>query len=125
MKLKIALADLEMLLKGAGISAPKKDDEFTLSACAGGIFVEFKGEVAGIEALVFLEGAVVLPARNFQRLLKTYKGTKFLNLEGSPNCLKIQNFTMPVFSWNSKPDPPADFQTFHIQTAPSESRRDI
>jgi hypothetical protein len=114
MKLTIALADLEILLKSAGISRPKKIDTFTLSACAGRIFVEFKGDVAGIEALVLSDGAVVLPAQKFQGLLKTYKGIKFLNLEGGPSGLNIQNFTMPVLSWNPQPNPPANFQIFPV-----------
>jgi hypothetical protein len=51
MKFTIALADLKSLLKGAGISRPRKTDVFTLSACVARVFVESKNGIFGIEAL--------------------------------------------------------------------------
>lgn len=113
MKFTIAAADLEMLLKGAGLSRPKKDDTFTLFACAARIFVEFKGDVAGIEGIVLADGGVTLRAQNFSKVLKTFKGT--LNIEGSPNELKIQGFKMPVLAWHPNPRPPADFHLFPVK----------
>lgn len=114
MKFAIASADLETLLKGAGVTKPKKADSFTLSACAARVFVEFKGDVAGIEELVLADGAVTLPAQKFLALLKTYKGTRALSFEGGPNGLKVQNFTMPVLAWNPQPKPPAHFHVFPV-----------
>jgi hypothetical protein len=114
MQFTIALADLESLLKGAGISRPKKSDVFTLSACAARVFIESKGGVAGIEALVLSDGAVTLPSQKFGDVLKTYKGTRFLNVEASADGLQIQTFRMPILSYNPRPTPPADFQVFPI-----------
>ena len=106
MKFNITLTGLELLLKSAGISRPKKTDVFTLSACGARVFVEFKGNVAGIEEPVLSEGAVTLPAQKFLALLKTYKGMRALNFQGGPSGLKVQNFTMPVLAWNPSPEPP-------------------
>src|SRR4051812_41938413 len=100
MKFTIAVSDLESLLKGAGISRPKKTDVFTLSACAARVFVESKDGIAGIEALVLSDGAVTLPSQKFSALLKTYKGTRFLSFEGSAAGLQIQTFRMPVLSYS-------------------------
>lgn len=112
MKFLIAVPDLQALLKNVGMSRPKKTDTFILSACASRVFVEFRGIVAGIEMLVLSDGAVELPAHNFPTLIKTYKGTQFLNFDGGANGLKIQNLTTPVISWNPQPEPPAYFQLF-------------
>jgi hypothetical protein len=106
---------LRSLIKAAGVSRPRATDKVVLSACAGRVFVEFKEDVAGIEALVLSDGAVTLPAKKFAILVKTYAGTKFLNLMGGPDALKIQNFTMPVITWNSNPQPPGQFQDFPTQ----------
>ena len=121
MKFTIALSDLESLIKGAGISRPKKKDVFTLSACVGRVFVESKGGVAGIETLVLYDGAVTLPAQKFSALLKTYKGTRFLNFEGSADGLQIQTFRMPVLDYDAHPKPPADFHVFPTASPPRPS----
>ena len=113
-KFTIALADLETLLRGAGVSRPKKTDTLKLSACAARAFVETKDGVAGIEALVLADGAVILPTKNFAAVLKTYKGTKFLNFDGSSGGLQINTFRMPVLSYDLSPTPPADFQVFPV-----------
>ena len=122
MKFTIALADLESLVKGAAISRPKKTDVFTLSACAARVFVESKGGVAGIEALVLSDGAVTLPAQKFGALLKTYKGTRFLNFDGNADGLQIQTFRMPVLSYNPHPKAPADFHVFPVTVPPSSQK---
>ena len=114
MKFSISLTDLERLLKNSGVSKAKTADSFILSACAARVFVEFKGDVAGLEGVVLADGAVTLPAKKFAALLKTYKGTKLLTCNGGPNGLKVQNFTMPVLAWNPHPAPPADFQVFPV-----------
>ncbi len=120
MKFTIARADLESLLKAA-ISRPRKADTFTLSACAARVFVECKGNVAGIEALVFVDGAVTLPAYKFRDLLKTYKGTRSLTFEGGTDGLRIQNFWMPVLSYDQHAKPPADFQVFPVTAPPGST----
>lgn len=114
MKFTVALTDIESLMKGAGIIRPKKTDTFTLSACAARVFVEFKGDVAGVEVLVLADGAVTLPAKKFLALLKTYKGTRFLRFEGGPTGLKVQNLTIAVLEWNPQPTPPAHFHVFPV-----------
>lgn len=121
MKFTIALADLESLLKGAGISRPRKTDVFTLSACVARVFVDSKNGIAGIEALVLSDGAVSLPSQKFSALLKTYKGTKFLNCEGSVDGLQIQTFRIPVLSYNPHPTPPAEFQIFPTTNFPDSA----
>lgn len=123
MKFTIALTDLETLLRGAGVARPKKTDTLKLSACAARVFVESKDGVAGIESLVLADGAVTLPAKSFGSVLKTYKGTKFLNFDGSSDGLKINAFTMPVLSYDPAPIPPADFQTFPVSTSPEPDTR--
>jgi len=115
MKFTIAPADLIMLLKSAGIIRPRNADTFTLSACAARVFVEFKGEVAGIEELVLSDGAVKLPAKKFFALIETYKGTRFLNIEAGSAGLKMQNFSMTVLAWNPNPTPPSQFHIFPVK----------
>jgi hypothetical protein len=83
MKFSIALSDLENLLKTLA-PRPKATDTFTLSACAARVFVECKGDIGGIEALVFEDGAVSLPTKKFRELLKTYKGRQSLTLKQPP-----------------------------------------
>ena len=63
MKLTISLSDLENLLKTMA-PRPKTTDTFTLSACAARVFVECKGDIGGIEALVFEDGAITLPGKS-------------------------------------------------------------
>ena len=118
MKFLIAFTEIETLLKSSGVTRPKKADVLTLSACAARVFVEFKGDVAGIEMIVLSEGAVTLPAQKFLMMIKTYKGTRALNFEGGPTSLKIQNFTMPILAWNPNPKPPANFKLFPSSSQP-------
>jgi len=113
MKFTIARADLESLLK-AVVSRPRKDDTVILSSCAARVFIECKGNVAGIEALVFGDGAVTLPAQKFRDLLKTYKGTRFLTFEWGADGLYVQNFRLPVLGYDPRPKPPADFHVFPV-----------
>ncbi len=73
MKFTILLADLETLLRTAGLSRPKKKDTLILSACAARVFIEFKGDVAGTESLVLSNGAVgCLPrsSKAYSRLIR-------------------------------------------------------
>jgi hypothetical protein len=120
MKFTIPLADLEGLLKTT-VSRPRKKDTVTLSACTARVFIECKGNVVGIEALVFSDGAVVLPAQKFPDLLKTYKGAHSLTFEGSADRLRIQNFRMPVLGYDPRPKPPADFQVFPLTARPGST----
>ena len=119
MKFTIALVDLKFLMKGAGVSRPTTRDTITLSACAARVFVHSKNGIAGIEAMVFRDGAVTLPAKTFSALLKTYKGTKFLNFEAARPQLQINNLVMPVLGYDPAPSPPADFQVFSAKAAPT------
>ena len=121
MKFTIAYTDLQTLLKGAGVSKPRKADTLSLFACAGRVFAEYKGDVAGIEELVLEDGGVTLPAQKFAALIQTYKGTRLLRFEGSPTSLKVQNFTMPILEWNEAPRPPAQFQLFPTAPLPEKA----
>jgi hypothetical protein len=118
MKFSIALADLESLLKATGLTRLKKPTNFTLSACAARVFVEFQGDVSGIEAIVLSDGSVTLPNNKFREVLKTYQGTRFLTFEGSPAGLRIQNFRMPVVGYDPAPLPPAEFKIFASSMPP-------
>ncbi|MEI8309335.1 MAG: hypothetical protein WCH98_01125 [Verrucomicrobiota bacterium] len=118
MKFLIAFTEIETLLKSAGVTRPKTAEVLTISACAARVFVEFRGDVAGIELIALSEGAVTLPAQKFLMLIKTYKGTRNLNFEGGPTSLKIQNFTMPILAWNPNPKPPANFKLFPSSSLP-------
>jgi hypothetical protein len=122
MKFSIALADLESLLKAAGLTRLKKPTNFTLSACAARVFVEFQGDVSGIEAIVLSDGAVTLPTNKFRDVLKTYKGTRFLTFEGYAEGLRIQNFRMPIIGYNPSPTPPAQFKLFAASPLPDSGQ---
>ena len=120
MKFTIALTDLENLLR-AVFSRPPKADTVTLFSCAARVFIECKGNVAGIEAVVFGDGAVMLSAQKFRDLLKTYKGTRFLTFEWGADGLHVQNFRMPVLGYDPRPRPPADFQVFRVTPPPGST----
>jgi DNA polymerase III sliding clamp (beta) subunit (PCNA family) len=112
MKFTINRRALETLLKAVA-SRPgeaetmTEEDTVVLSACAGRVFVECKGDIAGIQALVYEDGAVTLPARKFRTLLKTYKGTHSLTFEANADGLRVQTFWMPVLGYDPHPKPPA------------------
>jgi hypothetical protein len=111
MKFTIRIDELEILLKAVA-SRPRKTDTITLSACAARVFVECKDAVGGIEALVFSDGAVTLPARKFRELVKTYKGRTSLTFEGSADGLRIENFSMSVLAYDPSPKLQAAFKVF-------------
>jgi hypothetical protein len=111
MKFTVRIDDFESLLK-AVVSRPRKTDKLRLSACAARVFVESKHGVGGVEALVFSDGAVMLPAPKFRDLIKTYKGRVSLTFDGSADGLRIENFLMPVLGYEPSPKPPAALQVF-------------
>jgi hypothetical protein len=110
-KFTIRIDELEGLLK-AVVSRPRKRDTLRISACAARVFVECRDAVAGVEALVFSDGAVTLPAAKFREVVKTYKGRTSLTFEGSTDGLRIENLVMPARGYDSNPKPPAAFQVF-------------
>jgi hypothetical protein len=121
MKFSIARVDLEGLLK-AILSRGRSTDTLTVSACAGHVFVECNGVVAGMEALVFSDGAVRMPAAGtFRYFLKTYKGSHFLTIEGNSGGLLIKTLWMSVLSYDPHPKPPADFLVFLVTAPPSST----
>jgi hypothetical protein len=103
MKFTIAPETLNSLMKTAGISRPRKADQFTLSACDGRVSVAFRGTSAGTVAPISSEGAVKLMAKNFRAMLDAYAGTPELRFEGGPKGLKIENLTVPVQEWIPNP----------------------
>ncbi|PYJ94868.1 MAG: hypothetical protein DME62_02585 [Verrucomicrobia bacterium] len=112
MKLTIGRRALQKLLKAVASRPGEADrineeDTVTLWACAGRVFVECKDDNAGIEALVFENGAVTFPAKKFRTLLNTYKGTRSLTFEANADSLRVQTFWMPVLSYDPHPKPPA------------------
>jgi hypothetical protein len=118
MKFTIALLDLENLVKAACIAPSRKVDNLMLTAHGSRVFIERKGTVAGMDALVSAEGSVTLPTKPFRNVLKTYKGTRRLDFEGNADGLRIQKFRMPVVSYDSKPKLPADFHVLQpLKTA--------
>jgi hypothetical protein len=122
MKFTIPVSDLASLLKAVA-PRPRKNDVFILSACAARVFVEFKGDVGGVEALVFGDGAVTLPVKTFRELLKTYEGRQSLTLEAGLDGLHIENFRMPVLRYGPSPKPPANFKVFPITGMPGSPER--
>ena len=112
MNFTIAYSDLQLLLKGAVVSRPRKGSTLVLSACAARVFI-FSGDgVAGVESLVLEDGAVTVSAKDFIAVFATYKGTRHLSFQGSASGLRIQNFTMPILGYDPSPAPPAEFQVF-------------
>jgi len=102
MKFTIALADLENLLKTV-LSRPRKDDTLILSAFSARVFIECKGDGAGIDANVFSDGTLTFPAQKFRDLLKPYKGTRFLTFEWGADGLHVQKCRMPVLGNDLRP----------------------
>jgi hypothetical protein len=51
--------------------------------------------------------------------MDSYKGTRFLTFEGSPDGLRVQNFRMLVLGYDLGPKPHADFQVFYLPALPS------
>jgi hypothetical protein len=111
MKFTIRIDDIESLLK-AIVSRLRKTDKLRLSACAARVFVECKHGVGGVEALVFSDGAVRLPAPKFRDLVKTYKERISLTFDGSADGLRIENFVMPVLGYDPSPKPPQPSSLF-------------
>ena len=122
MKFTIPVSELASLLKAVA-PRPRKNDVFILSACAARVFVECKGDVAGVEALVFDDGAVTLPVKTFRELLKTYEGRQSLTFDTGPDGLHLGNFRMPVLRYDPAPKPPADFKVFPIPGMPGSLER--
>ena len=114
MKFTLALSDLESMLKAVSPSRARKDDIFTLSACAARVFVEYKGNVGGMEALVFDDGAVTLALKSFRELLTTYKGTRHLHFEGDRVALRLGSLQIPILGYEQRPRPPGNFTVFPV-----------
>jgi len=67
------------------------------------VFVECKGDFAGIKSRVFHDRAVTLPAQIFRNLLETYRGARSLSFEGSlddPSWFRPQ---MHIFTSDAQP----------------------
>ena len=69
------------------------------------MFVECKGDFAGIKARVFHDRVVTLPAQIFRNLLKPYRGARSLSFEGSledPSWFRPQmdTFTSDAQAWD-------------------------
>lgn len=105
MKFSIRRKDLQRLIKATGPENPREGDTLDLYGCGRRVFVESSGNAAGIEAIVLADGMVRLPAKKFCDILKTYKGTRFLNFEADREGLVIQNFFMPVLVFDASPEP--------------------
>src|SRR5438094_10624172 len=99
MKFTIALSDLENLLKTMA-PRPKSTDTFTLSACAARVFVEFKGDIGVIEALVFEDGSVKRPSKKFLELIIIYKGRQSLTVEPCADGRRIGKFQLQMFGYD-------------------------
>jgi len=122
MRFTVSLFDLEGLLKTLA-PRPKATDTFKLSACAARVFVECKGDIGGMEALVFEDGAVSLPTKKFRELLKTYKGRQSLTVEAAGDGLRIGNFQMPVLGYDPQAVAPGQFQVFRANMPPSSGTK--
>ncbi|PYL08732.1 MAG: hypothetical protein DME33_06570 [Verrucomicrobia bacterium] len=107
MKFTVAVAELERLFK-ATVERPRKTDTVTLSACAGHVFIECRGDVAGIESPVIRDGAVTLSAQKFRDLLRTYKDMGALTFDGGAEGLHIETLPMRVLGYDPHPKPLAE-----------------
>jgi hypothetical protein len=76
------------------------------------VFIESKGDISGVEALVFEDGAATLPTKKFRHLLRIYKGRKSLTLEADTEKLSIGNFEMRILKYEPCPQPPGEFRVF-------------
>lgn len=108
MQFHISVAELERLFK-ATVERPRKTDTVTLSACASYVFVECRGDIAGMKAAVHRDGSVTLKAKKFRDFLRTYKDMEAPIFEGSADGLRIKTLPIPVAKYDSKPKPPTEF----------------
>jgi hypothetical protein len=108
MNLTIAPTQLERLIKAACSGRTKKKDNLTLTAIKNRVSVECNGVVAVSVAVVRVQGAVTLHAKSLRKVLDTFKGTPLLEINGSADGLRIQNFRMGVVSYDPEPKLPPD-----------------
>ena len=82
---------LQQLLKAVA-ERPLEEDTVTLSACAGRVFVECKGDTAGIEAFVFEDGAVSLASTEILSSSQDLQRHALVNFRGKRGRLARPNF---------------------------------
>jgi len=108
MKFTIAPIKLESLIKAACSARTKNKDNLTITALKNRLSVECNGVVAASDADVSVSGAVTVHVKSFRKVLDTFKGTTLLEIEGSAEGLRLQNFRMGIVSYDSRPKLPAD-----------------
>jgi len=111
MEFTIERRALEKLLKAIA-SGPGEPDRIgatvVLSACAGRVCVQCKGDVASIQGNRLRGRRGHFARAEIRTLLKTYKGTRSLTFEASAVGLRVQTFWMPVLGYELHPKPPAE-----------------
>lgn len=97
MKITIDHGALKKLLKAVvsrseDAHAVTKEDTIVLSACAGHVFVECKGDVAGIQALVFEHGGSNLAGEEIPNSSQHLQRHAFLNFRWKCRWAARPNF---------------------------------
>ena len=109
-----ALAKLLQLVSKKMPHAKKSDTTLVFSACAARVFVEANETVAGVEALVFEDGACVLDRVRFTKLIEIYEDRENLHFEANERFIRVANSQFGVLSYSSKAVPLAKFQVFPV-----------
>ena len=94
MKFSISPIDLKTSIKTACSGFVKKKDYLTVTATANRLMVECNGTATAMEAAVSVEGAFTIHAKTLRKLLNSFKGAPWLEIQTTPQGLCIQNFRM-------------------------------
>ena len=92
----------------------RPDPVLRLSACAARVFLESNETVAGIEALVLVDGTCTLDRANFTFIVKTYAKKTNLMIEANERFLQIANTRVNIQSYSARATPPAKFQVCRV-----------
>jgi hypothetical protein len=104
MKLSIAMAEFEKLMRSVLSRTPRSTAVLRIGACDGKVFLESGDSSAETEeAVIERDGAVTLAAGTFRALFQTFQGTVSLEIEGNPKSLRLNSFTMPISTWSDSP----------------------
>lgn len=96
-----------------GVKGPRQR-MLRLSACAARVFVEANGVTAGVEALVFEDGACNVPRMKFLKILRTFAPKPNITLSADENGLRIEGFVMKATCFSPTAAAPGEFQIFPV-----------
>ena len=110
MKLTISDVELAKMAKAVFTRAPNKKANVTLTAVEGSLILRsaLGGTMQG--AIITAAGEVVVPAQAFVKVVESFRGTGFIEINAGADGLRLNSFKMPVLSWNPVPMMPEEFR---------------